>query len=204
MTGSSSTALRAGLMALIVILSKISGRATDVFRVMSLAPLGLVLYNPMYLVADTSFQLSFLATLGLVLVSPTYIDWLGKRMPAWLADMLGTTLAAETAVAPFIMYKMGLFSVVALPVNLLIIPFVPYLMLGGFILICVGFGAAPIGAALGYPVTLLATFIISIITTASQIPFASVVMPSIPFSSILCMYVILTMYFTHKTLTRKQ
>ena len=205
MTGASSTALRAGLMAIVVILSRMSGRSAHIFRVMSLAALGLVLYNPMYLVADASFQLSFLATLGLVLVSPTYVRWLGKRMPEALADMVGTTLAAKTAVAPYILYKMGLFSVIALPVNLMIIPFIPYLMLLGFLLICISFVAAltipALGAALGYPVYLLAAFIIGIITTAARIPFASVTVPHIPFTLILLGYVIITWHFTLRILT---
>ncbi len=204
MTGASSTALRAGLMALIMILSRIMGRPTHAMRVMSLAAFVLVVINPSYVVADVSFQLSFLATLGLLLVSPTYVSWLEKRIHPVLAEAVGTTFAAETAVAPFIMYKMGVFSLISLPVNVAILPFIPLLMLGGFILICVGFTMPFLGSVIGYPSYLIAWGIIEAISWSAHWSFASVAVPAIPVWGILAAYFWLTWYFIGKTLTQQE
>lgn len=201
MTGASSTAMRAGLMALIMILSRIMGRPTDAFRVMALAALILVLINPSYVIADVSFQLSFMATLGLLVVSPTYVSWLEKRIHPVLAEAIGTTFAAETAVAPFIMYKMGLFSLISLPVNVAILPFIPMLMLGGFILVCVGFTLPFLGGVIAYPSYLIAAGIIETIMWSADFSFASVHVPVIPLWGILGAYFALTWYFISRSLT---
>jgi competence protein ComEC len=201
MTGASSTAIRAGAMALILIFSRITGRSTHVFRVMALAALAMIIANPMFLVSDVSFQLSFLATIGLLIVSPTYVSWLEKYLPKGLAEAVGTTLAAETAVAPFIMYKMGVFSTIALPVNVMILPFIPLLMLGGFIVICISFTMPLLGTIIGYPTYVLAGGLIGFIGFAARVPFASVHMPEIPAVVMLIFYTWLTWYFTDRTLT---
>lgn len=203
MTGASSTAMRAGLMALIMILSRIMGRPTDAFRVMALAALILVLINPFYIVSDVSFQLSFMATIGLLIVSPVYVSWLEKRIHPVLAEMIGTTFAAETAVTPFIIYKMGLFSVISLPVNVAILPFIPMLMLGGFILICVGFAIPFIGAVIAYPSYLIAAGIIETIMLFAGLSFASVQVSSVPLYVILVVYFFLTWYFVSQLFAKQ-
>jgi competence protein ComEC len=203
MTGASSTAIRAGFMAVLMILSKVTGRPTHIVRVMALAALILVFINPMYLVADASFQLSFLATLGLILVSPPYIAYLEKRMHPLLAEAIGTTLAAETAVAPFILYKMGVFSVVALPINVLIAPAIPLIMLGSFVVICTAFFSPFFAPVIAYPSYLITTALIGTIQKTSEIPFASITIPSPSLYVVLGFYTLVVWYFTGILLTKR-
>jgi competence protein ComEC len=204
MTGGSSTAIRAGCMALLMLFSKVFGRPAHSFRIVALATLGLVIYNPMYLVSDLSFQLSFLALLGLMIVSPTYISWLLKVrfLPKICATLIGETLAAETAVAPFVIYKMGIFSVVSLPVNIVILPFIPFLMLAGFILVCVGFFLPTLGYIVGGPVGAFAKGFIWVIQTAAAAPWAAAVIPQIPLFYILFFYILTTWFFLCRNLTK--
>lgn len=204
MTGASSTALRAGCMALLVILARSLGRPVDALRIMAIAALGLVLYNPWYVVSDASFQLSFLATLGLVLVSPKTVAWCERYMPKVVAEAVGTTIAAEIAVVPFIVYNMGVFSVVALPVNILIIPVVPILMLGGFIAICVGFISPIFGLLVGYPTQIIAQLLIEGILLVGSFPFASISVTNISFIVIALIYIWIGWYFTEQLLTKRQ
>ncbi len=203
MTGASSTAVRAGLMAILVIIARSLGRPAQALRVMAIAANVLVLYNPWYLVADASFQLSFLATLGLVLVSPIYVSRLSNYMPPLFAEALGTTLAAETAVAPFILYNMGVFSVVALPVNILIIPLVPMIMLSGFIGILIGAFSASLGIIVGYPAALLTSLLVWIIENASSFSFASVLLPNVSLVLTMICYTMITWYSVSYFLTKQ-
>jgi competence protein ComEC len=140
MTGGSATVLRASVMALLVLLAKATGRTYDVIRALLLAGLFMLIQNPKVLVFDLSFQLSFLSTVALIFVSPiiekkmTFITEKYK-----LRELIVATVATQIFVLPFIFYKMGMISLVALPVNLLILPFIPAVMLFGFITGILGF-----------------------------------------------------------------
>jgi competence protein ComEC len=202
MTGASSTALRAGLMALLLIFARVSGRQSDAFRVLTFAALILIAIRPSYLTSDVSFQLSFLATLGLLLVSPLVVGFLERFLPFVFAELIGTTLAAEISVAPFIIYKMGVFSVVSLPTNVLILPFIPILMFLGFILICIGFAVPWFGGVIGYPTYIVGQGIMNAISFSAHLPFAAVTIPSVPLLLILLFYTGLTRYCVSKALTR--
>jgi competence protein ComEC len=204
MTGASSTAIRAACMALLVIYSRASGRPVTTFRVLAIAALLLVAYDPSYLTSDVSFQLSFLAFLGLVLIAPTYTHWFSKYLPPMIARMFAETCAAETAVIPFIIYKMGLFSTVSLPVNSIILPFIPYLMFGGFVLICVAYVLNTVTGVIGYPVYLLAHAIIFVIEKAAQFPFAAVSVSQIPLALIVSWYMIFIAFFSYRMISQKE
>ena len=70
MTGASATAVRAGIMAILVIIARITGREYDALRALLIAGVIMIIQNPKILAFDSSFQLSFMATLGLLYVSP--------------------------------------------------------------------------------------------------------------------------------------
>lgn len=204
MTGASSTAIRAGLMALLLLLARVVGRPVVAIRVLAFAALILVAVNPKYLIYDVSFQLSFLATLGLLLISPVYTKWFNKFLPKYLSELISSTLAAITAVTPLLIYKMGIFSFISLPINILILPFIPVLMFMGFIavLICLIFPVLNI--VVSYPLYLFAKGIIEAITFASRIPFATVTFQQIPLIIVIFIYLSLGVIFVHFNLTESE
>ncbi|MGH7249783.1 MAG: ComEC/Rec2 family competence protein, partial [Minisyncoccia bacterium] len=134
MTGGSSTAIRAGVMATLALVARATGRNYDVARALILAAVFRLIINPMTLVYDVSFQLSFIATIAVIFYTPKiekYFYWVTEKFQ--LRDIISVTCAAYIFVAPFILYEMGNFSLVALPANFLILPFIPFTMLLGFI-----------------------------------------------------------------------
>jgi len=70
MVGLGSTVIRASIMALIAILAKYLGRPNEALRALGVAVFLMLLWNPLLLTRDPSFQLSVMATLGLILFSP--------------------------------------------------------------------------------------------------------------------------------------
>ena len=70
MTGGSSTAVRAGIMASLALFARVIGRNYDVGRALVIAGVLMVLVNPFILVFDVSFQLSFIATVAVIFFSP--------------------------------------------------------------------------------------------------------------------------------------
>ncbi|MBI5139522.1 ComEC/Rec2 family competence protein, partial [Candidatus Nomurabacteria bacterium] len=80
MTGWSSTALRAGIMAILVLIARATGRNYDVVRALLLAGVFMILMNPFILVYDVSFQLSFIATVAVIL----FIYFLARALKVFL------------------------------------------------------------------------------------------------------------------------
>lgn len=142
----------------------------------------MLLINPYLLAFDTGFQLSFLATLGLILVSPLLLTRL-EFVPRFFGvrEILVATLATQIMVLPFLLFSIGEFSVVAVLVNVLVLPMVPVAMLLTFLTGVVGY----LSMTLALPVAFLAhsslTYIILVASWFAALPFASFLIPSFPF-----------------------
>jgi competence protein ComEC len=175
MTGAGATVVRAAILALLVLLAKVTGRVSEMGRALLFAGVVMVAVNPSLLCFDPSFQLSFLASLGLVYVSPIFERWIsiGKRHQIF-REVLISTLATQVTVLPLLLYQTGMLSLVALPVNLIVLPLIPLSMLLGF-LSGVGTLLLPSLATLfGLPVYLPLSFIFTIADLAARIPLAVV------------------------------
>ena len=199
MTGGSSTALRAGLMASLALYARASGRNYDVGRALLLAGVMMIIFNPFLLVYDVSFQLSFIATIALIFFTPKiekYFLWAPKSFG--LQDIASITFAVYIFVLPFILYRMGNLSLVALPANVLILPFIPLTMLLGFITGFLGLLHYFLAVPFGYLSYFILHYILGVIDFFAKIPFASLVIPNFPFWLTLLIYV----YFIHKLFGR--
>ncbi|QQR64650.1 ComEC/Rec2 family competence protein [Candidatus Kaiserbacteria bacterium] len=202
LVGFSSTVLRASFMAILLIVARGTGRLYAVIRALMLALVGMLVWNPYLLVHDPGFQLSFLATLGLILFSPhiekrlTYVpEKYGIRM------FVTATIATQIAVLPLILYHMGLFSVVALVVNVLVLPMVPPAMGLTFLTGVLGLVSVPLGTLFGFFAYLSLMYIVRIAEFFGNLPFASFSVNAFPFWIVLVSYVLVGVgyvYFTRE------
>ncbi len=195
MTGGSSTAIRAGIMATLALIARATGRNYDVARALMLAAVGMVTLNPFVLVYDVSFQLSFIATVAVIFLAPRiekYFFWVPKHFG--LRDIVSVTFAAYVFVFPFILYKMGNFSLVALPANVLILPFIPLTMILGFMTGFIGFISYVLVVPLGYISYLFLHYELGIINFFSNLPFAAFSFPDFPLFLTIPIYI----YFIYR------
>ena len=195
MTGGSSTAVRAGIMASLALFARLIGRNYDVTRALILAGVVMVLINPFVLVFDVSFQLSFIATVAVIFFSPKiekYFLWVTPRLG--LRDIVSVTCAAYIFVMPFILYKMGNLSLVALPANVLILPFIPPTMILGFLTGFAGVIWYVPAIILGYISYFFLHYELAVISFFSNIPFAALTIPNFPFIFTLLIY----LYFIYR------
>ncbi len=199
MTGGSSTAVRAGIMATLALFARGIGRDYDVVRALLLAGIVMVLVNPFLLVFDVSFQLSFMATVAVIFFTPRvekYFLWVTPRFK--LRDIFSVTVAVYIFVLPFILYKMGNLSVVALPANFLILPFIPLSMILGYLTGFAGIIWYVFSAPLGFVSYLFLHYELAVINFFANIPFASVSVPDFPLILTLLVYA----YFVYKLFGR--
>lgn len=194
MTGGSSTAIRAGVMAILALIARATGRNYDVARALILALIFMILINPFVLVYDVSFQLSFIATVAVIFFTPKiekYFLWVTDKFQ--LRDIVSVTFATYVFVAPFILYKMGNFSLVALPANILILPLIPFTMMLGFVTGFAGFFSYILSIPIGYISYLFLHYELGVIGFFSNLSFSSFSFPNFPLFLTLLIY----MYFIY-------
>lgn len=195
MTGGSSTAIRAGVMASLALVARATGRNYDVARALVLAGVIMVALNPFLLRYDVSFQLSFIATVAVIFLAPKfkkYFLWVTPKFG--LRDVVSVTCAAYIFVLPFILYKMGNLSLVALPANVLILPLIPITMILGFLTGFVGVISSVLAVPIGFISYIFLHYELGVINTFSNIPFASFIIPNFP----LILTILIYAYFIHR------
>jgi len=188
--GLSATAIRATLMAVIALYARATGKTYAASRALLVVALLMLLWNPYLLAFDPGFDLSVVATAGLV--------WLAPLIEAKLTfikrgkNILATTLAAQLAVLPLLLYETGNLSLVAVLANLLVAPVVPLAMALGAIAGTVGASLGGIVPAfaqvVGAPLHLVTSYIVFVATTSASIPGASYALPAFPFTLVVLAY----------------
>ncbi|MFH0803562.1 MAG: ComEC/Rec2 family competence protein, partial [Candidatus Tagabacteria bacterium] len=195
MAGASATVVRASIMAVLVLIAKATGRIYQITIALLAAGFLMILHNPKILRFDASFQLSFLSTLALIYVSPIFekkLSFVPKKFQ--LREISSATISTQIFVLPFILYQMGLFSAVALPVNLLILIFVPITMFFGFLSGGIGFISHFLAIPFGWLAYALSSYELWIVNIFSKLPFAAFNI-SISFWLMLLIYIIYAIIF---------
>ena len=164
LTGASASVVRASVMGLLLLFANGYGRLYNPKNSIILAGAAMVWLNPFALVFDIGFQLSFAAVLGLMYLYP-YIDSKLNRVPklGTLKEIILMTLSAQIAVAPLLVYYFGNLSLVSLPTNVLILPFIPAAMFMGFISGLAGMIFLPLGQIIGWFAWAVTTYQIEVV-----------------------------------------
>jgi len=156
-SGGSASAVRAGIMGIIVLLSRQVGRSSEVGRLLIFSAVIMLLFNPKLLYYDAGFQLSFLAAIGLVYLSPLievcFLRWekiKNSKILTALLSVISATTASLIFTLPLILYQFKLFSLSALPVNIMVLWLVPWIMLFGFLAIVISFVFYPLAQVLAW------------------------------------------------------
>ncbi len=185
MVGASSTAVRAGIMALIGLIGRVAHRHADALRSLFIAAAIMILWNPPVVLWDTSFILSMLAAFGLITLSPlveTWLHWVPEKFE--LRAIATSTLSVEIFIVPALLYFTGTFSVFALPANILALPVLPWAMLFGFLAGALNLLPGVAGVVLAFVpaffAQLLLRWIIYIATTIQSIPHSSYLVRGFP------------------------
>lgn len=190
LSGASATAIRAGIMAGLVLLARLVKRPYDMTRALAIAGFLMLVENPMILLYNPSFQLSFLATWGLSELSPVTTR-LFARVPErfGLREICATTLATQIAVVPLLMYTAGSVSILSLASNILALPLVPVLMVASIALGALGFLPMLPMVPIAFAIEASSAYIFFIARLVSGFSFANISVPSVPTSLLVAIYI---------------
>lgn len=195
MTGANSTAVRAGIMAILALFARATGRNYEAGRGLILAAMAMVLWNPFLLAYDVSFELSVLATVAVIFLAPKiekYFLWVTQNFG--LREIVSVTVAAYVFVLPFILYQMGNFSLVALPANILVLPAIPPTMFFGFLTGLAGLLWSGFALPFSVIAELLLSYELGVIRLFANFPFASFSFPYFSLILTLLIYIAFIYY----------
>ena len=200
--GAAATALRAALMALIALYARATGRSYVAGRALLVVVFLMLIWNPLYLVFDPGFGLSVAATAGLIWLAAPIETFLSRIKNLFWKNALATTLAAQIAVLPLLLYDTGNLSLVAIPANLLTMPMIPLAMglsaFAGFAGILFGPVAPLLGIVLAFPAYLANAYLILVAQGSAALPCAAFTLPLFPFWLVLVAYAILIYFAASK------
>ncbi len=100
------------------------------------------------------------------------LEWITERLQ--MREIVAATLGTQVAVLPLLLYQTGLFSLVSLPANLLVLPVIPAAMTASFIS---GFGGIiydTIGITFGIPAYILLAYAVWMTELLSKLPFGAI------------------------------
>lgn len=219
LTGAAASVVRAAIMGILVLLAHRGGRAYHMRNALALAGALMLAHDPTILRFDIGFQLSFLATLGLLYVAPLFDRWLERikiraflagrdirilrerrdtkfrSSPPWLLrNIFISTLAAQAAVFPLLIFYFGQLSLISPLANLAVLPLVPYTMFSGFLTGGLGLIADGLGRSAALFSQLLLSYELGVIGWFSRLPAASIAIRGFGPALLIGAYALLTFF----------
>jgi len=199
LAGATPPVIRAGIMATTVMLGTWIGRKPHAGNLLLLSGVLMLAVSPR-LISDVGFQLSFAATGGLMLLA----SWFGDRMKFipevfGLRESCSASFAAISATLPIMLWHFGSTSLIAPLVNLLILPWIPYLMLLGALAIGAGWLSVPLGALVAVPASALSSFVLFLVSWFGALEFASVSLPKILSSIVSIIFFVFLLWLVKKS-----
>lgn len=188
-TGSSPSIVRAGIVSLIGVAAAYYGRTIRPLVLILAAAAASVAANPLYLWGNISWYLSFLAFFGVLVVSPLVTRRLyGQREPKLVMALLIESLCAGAMAEPYILLIFGQTSLVSLPANLLVAPFIPLAMLLSLVAGLAGMALPALAGWVAWPATWLLTYMLDMAAILSRVPHAFVEHVGFPLGALLVVY----------------
>ncbi len=179
--GGSATIMRAVVMVIVALGAKLVRRDYDVGRALLISGIVMLLFNPMLLIYDPSFQLSFLATIGLIYATPVVSAKILFIPERWgLRELCAAGIATQIFLTPFLIYLTGEVSLVSVPANLAVGLLVPISMLFSFLTAISGLVSHLIAMPFGIIAFMFLKAMLTVVHFFAIIPFASLSLGSLP------------------------
>ena len=167
MVGFTPSILRAGVMAILTLMSWYVGRKIAPWRIILLVAAFTLMLDPMFLI-NLAWLLSFASYAGIMLLGPRITKFFyGEKKPKFVASVVLTTIAATLMTLPIILYYYGQVSIISVVANLLILPTLPYAM-GLVFLTGVVAGISGVETVVGFLATKLLDFHIVVVEFFGQ------------------------------------
>lgn len=117
----SPSVLRAGVMGIVFMISKLCYRRYDGLNSLGLAGFLLCLFRPLNGL-DVGFLMSVFCVMSIFVVMPILSKWLGRVMPKKVGDVFAVSIAAQIGIVPMLCMMSGGINLLSIFANFLIVP----------------------------------------------------------------------------------
>jgi competence protein ComEC len=122
MVGWTPSIMRAGIMAILTLITWYVGRKIAPLRMILMVMAGTLLIDPTFII-NLGWMLSFASYAGIMLLGPRLNKFFyGEKKPGFIASTVLTTLAATLMTLPITLFYFGQVSLISVVANLLILP----------------------------------------------------------------------------------
>ena len=201
MVGFPASAVRAGVMASLVLWAIKNGRLANSFGAILLAASVMLFANPLLARWDIGFELSFLATIGIVLMSDLWEQmWFKKYDSFEFLEAIFLTISAQILVLPIIVYNFGTISLISVLANALVLPLMPLAMLLVFLTSLAGIIFSFLALPFAWMAYLLLHYIIEVVKFLAHFSWASAEIENVKPIHVFAYYaiVLIGLYFLKK------
>jgi len=193
MAGFSPSVIRAAIMIMVFMLSKVVGRQNDPVNSLCFSAVILLLFNPLTLFS-VSFQLSYAAVIGIILFYAP-LKRLLEPLSKYLRESVAVMVSAQLVVGPVLAYYFYNISIIGFVTNLLVVPLVSLVLIGGLLSGITGLIFEPLGALFVKIPGFLLQIIERIVLISSKLPFATIIIPAMPIISFGLYFISLALIF---------
>ena len=188
LTGMTPSVVRAGIMALISILSSILKRKTDIYTSLAIALFIQIINNP-YVIFDVGLQLSFGGVLGIALFTKPIEEKLNRIKELKINSALAVTLGANIIIMPIMMYQFSTISLTFVISNLLAGSLLGAIMILGFVSIILNI------KPLYFVLNLLVSLFSKIADICSKLPLSLIYIKTPSLIQIFLIYLIIFLFY---------
>ena len=188
LTGMTPSVVRAGIMAIISILSSILKRKTDIYTSLAIALFIQIINNP-YVIFDVGLQLSFGGVLGIALFTKPIEEKLNRIKELKINSALAVTLGANIIIMPIMMYQFSTISLTFVISNLLAGSLLGAIMILGFVSVILNI------KPLYFVLNLLVSVFSKIASICSKLPLSLIYIKTPSLIQIFLIYFIIFLFY---------
>lgn len=192
-TGFSPSVVRASIMGIVMLISKLIHRKNDIWTSISLSLLILLVYNP-FLILNVGLQLSYLGTIGIVCFNKNVYNFLRKLkirnkkikyrinrkiilFMDKIKEILSVTLSAQIVILPILLFNFNILGIYFFISNILVSIIIGPIIIVGFVCILISFISIEIAKILSIFMSVGIQILISI-SEISHLPFSKIYIPT--------------------------
>ena len=203
-TGLTASVFRAGIMGILIILSSLFHRKSDIYNNLALSMIIILFTNP-FAIYDVGLWLSYAGTLGIILfqkpINNLFIikvkNNVLQKILDFIKEMLVITISAQIVIIPIMALNFNQISIMFWLSNVLASPIIAICIIGGFIVIFISIIYFPLAQILIIPIEFLINLLILIAEKTANIPFANILIttPRPSFVSLYYIFLIAILYY---------
>lgn len=196
-TNFSPSIIRACIMGIIMLFSKLVYRKPDILASIAVSLLIILASNP-FSIRDIGLQLSYMGTLGIIYFNKPISNFLNRYISRKISDIISITISAQIMVLPIMILNFNSISTVFLISNIVAVPLSGAIILFGYLNVFLGFLSINLAKLLAICTHGLVQILIWTAEFTAKLPFSSMAVVTPSYLTLIAYYLLLFCIYKRK------